>query len=180
MPEGRKSGKLEKFKLFKKERQQCQSGENKIANCFPFFVYYLPIPPTANFCLTTMTVGMTSIFVNSPADAFKFYTDTLGFIEEMFIPEADIAIVASPQGKNGTLLLLEPNNNPIAKTYQEAIRKAGFPVIVFFTDDIYKEFDRLTKLGVVFTKKPTETAYGIESIFDDNSGNWIQLLQREK
>lgn len=128
---------------------------------------------------TTMTIGMTSVYVNSPADAHRFYTDTLGFVSEMFIPEADIAIVASPQDTDGTLLLLEPNNNPITKTYQEAIRKAGYPMIVVFTDDIFKEYDRLTKLGVVFSKKPIETAFGTEAIFDDNSGNWIQLFQRK-
>ena len=129
---------------------------------------------------TTMKIGMTSVFVNSPVEAFKFYTETLGFVEIMYEPEMNLAIVASPQDINGTALLLEPNNNPIAKTYQKEIYKAGLPVIVFLTDNIHDEYKRLIKLGVVFKKDPTETEWGIEAIFDDNSGNWIQLHQNKK
>ena len=127
---------------------------------------------------STITLGMTSVYVDSPVRAFKFYTDTLGFIEEMFVPEAYLAIVKAPQDADGTILLLEPNNNPIAKTYQEQVRAAGFPMMTFFTPDINKEYERLTKLGVKFKRPPTIVDYGIETIFDDNSGNWIQLLQR--
>ena len=129
---------------------------------------------------TTMKIGMTSVFVNSPADAFKFYTETLGFAEVMYLPEMNLAIVASPLDINGTALLLEPNDNPIAKTYQEELYKAGIPVIVFSTENIRDEYERLKKLGVVFKMDPTETEWGIQAVFDDNSGNWITLHQNKK
>jgi catechol 2,3-dioxygenase-like lactoylglutathione lyase family enzyme len=129
---------------------------------------------------TTMKIGMTSVYVHNPIEAFKFYTDTLGFIEILYMQEAKLAVVASPQDKNGTALLLEPNDNPIAKTYQEGLYEAGIPVIVFITENIYNEYKRLKDLGVVFRKDPTETEWGIEAIFNDNSGNWIQLQQIRK
>jgi len=129
---------------------------------------------------TTMKIGMTSVFVNSPAEAFKFYTETLGFAEVMYMPEMNLAIVASPQDVNGTALLLEPNDNPIAKTYQEELYKAGISVIVFSTENFQFEYEKLKNLGVVFKMDPTETEWGIEAVFDDNSGNWIKLHQNKK
>lgn len=129
---------------------------------------------------TTMKIGMTSVYVNNPAEAFKFYTGTLGFVEVMYMPEFNLAIVASPQDINGTALLLEPNDNPIAKTYQKELYKAGIPFIVFSTENFQDEYNRLKKLGVVFKTDPTETEWGIEAVFDDNSGNWIKLHQNKK
>lgn len=124
-----------------------------------------------------MKIGMTSVFVHNPLDAFAFYTQTLGFIERLYMPEAYLAIVASPEDPGGTGLMLEPNNNPIAKTYQEAIYQAGMPVIVFHVADIQQEYERLKGLGVVFTQEPTKTEWGNEAIFDDTCGNLIQLYQ---
>jgi predicted enzyme related to lactoylglutathione lyase len=122
-------------------------------------------------------IALTGVFVHDPIAAHAFYTETLGFISRLFIPEAYLAIVASPEQPEGTGLLLEPNDNPIAKAYQEGIRGAGLPVIVFGTDDIQAEYERLTERGVVFTKTPTKTEWGMEAIFDDTCGNFIQLHQ---
>lgn len=125
-----------------------------------------------------MKIALTSVFVDDPVGkAFKFYTEVLGFVQKMYIPEAFLAIVASPEAPDGTGLLLEPNNNPIAKTYQEGLRKAGLPVIVFGVDDLQKEYERLKKLGVVFTAEPTKTEWGTQATFDDTCGNLIQLHQ---
>ena len=123
---------------------------------------------------------MTGVFVESPKEAFRFYTEVLGFVEKMFEPEAEIAIVVSPEDPDGTQLLLEPNGNPIAKTYQEGLYKAGIPVIVFGVEDIQKEYMRLKKSGVVFKQEPATTDWGIQAIFDDTCGNWILLHQTKK
>ncbi len=72
---------------------------------------------------------------------------------------------------------LEPNDNPIALAYQQGLYKAGLPVIVFSTGDIHEEHARLTGLGVVFRKPPTQTDVGIETVFEDTCGNLIQLYQ---
>src|SRR5215510_4440252 len=124
-----------------------------------------------------MKIALTSIFVDDPLKAFKFYTEVLGFGQQTYIPEAYLAIVVSPEQPNGTALLLEPNVNLGAKEFQQAIYKADLPVIVFSTDDIDKEYARLKELGVVFRKEPTKTDYGIETIFEDTCGNLIQLVQ---
>lgn len=125
-----------------------------------------------------MKIQLTSIYVNDPVKAFKFYTEILGFKEQMFMPEANLAIVVSPKEPEGTALLLEPSDNPISIEYITKLYEAGFPSIVFSVQDIQNEYERLKKMDVDFKKKPTKMDWGWEAIFDDNCGNWIQLTQR--
>jgi predicted enzyme related to lactoylglutathione lyase len=122
-----------------------------------------------------MKIALTSVIVKNPIEAFKFYTEVLGFVKRMYIPEANLAIVVSPEDPNGTGLLLEPNDNPIGKTFQEALYIQGLPAIVMGVEDVQKEYERLKDLGVVFGKEPTTTEWGTEAVFDDTCGNLIQI-----
>lgn len=124
-----------------------------------------------------MHIALTSVHVIDPIEAFKFYTEVLGFVEKVFVPDANLAIVASPEDPEGTGLLLEPSDNPIAKSYREGLYKEGLPAIVFGTDDIQKEYERLKETGVSFKKEPAKTDWGYEAVFDDSCGNFIQLSQ---
>jgi len=122
-----------------------------------------------------MKIAMTGIYVHNPIEAFKFYTEILGFKERMYVPQMYLAIVTAPDDPDGTGLLLEPNNNPVAKDYQEALYNAGLPVITFGSDNIQQEYEILKARGVVFRKPPTETDWGMEALFEDTFGNLIQL-----
>lgn len=124
-----------------------------------------------------MRILLTSVLVNDPAAAHKFYTEVLGFTSRMFMPEARLAIVASPENPSGTGLLLEPNDNPVGKTFQEGIYRQGLPAIVFGVDDIQSEYERLKARGVVFRGKPVKTEYGTLVLFEDTCGNLIQIHQ---
>jgi predicted enzyme related to lactoylglutathione lyase len=124
-----------------------------------------------------MKIGLVSVFVHDPLVAFKFYTEVLGFVEKLYLPKEWLAIVVSAEDINGTSLLLEPNHNRIAKSFQTQVYKAGIPVIVFTVNDIQKEYERLLAKGVVFRKPPTKTSSGTEALFEDTCGNLIQLLQ---
>lgn len=124
-----------------------------------------------------MKIAMTSVHVNDPAAAFKFYTEVLGFAERLFMPEANLAIVTAPDDPGGTGLLLEPSDNPIAKAYQTGLYNAGMPVIVLGTTDIQQDYERLKARGVVFKQTPTKAQMGTEAVFDDTCGNFVQLFQ---
>lgn len=124
-----------------------------------------------------MKIAMTSLPVIDPIAAFKFYTETLGFVEKLYMPEMYLAIVVSPEDKDGTTLLLEPRGGYGSDKYYEGIYNAGLPVIVFGTEDVQKEYERLREKGVVFKKEPTKTDWGTEAIFDDTCGNYIQIFQ---
>lgn len=124
-----------------------------------------------------MKIRLTSIYVHDPLKAYTFYTEVLGFVQRYYLPEGYLVIVASPEEPNGTGLLLEPNSNPIGSTYQKALFDANIPVIIFSVDNIEEEYERLKNKGVVFTKAPNQTDWGIEAVFDDTCGNLIQLHQ---
>ncbi|MBT3385579.1 MAG: glyoxalase [Prolixibacteraceae bacterium] len=124
-----------------------------------------------------MKIKMTGIFVEDPISAFKFYTEILGFKKLIYMPEAYLAIVVSPEDEKGTALLLEPNSNPIAKTYQENVAAEKLPVIVFGVENVQKEYERLIELGVQFINKPETNEWGTTAVFDDTCGNFIQIHQ---
>ena len=63
--------------------------------------------------------------------------------------------VVSPEEPDGAQLLLDPNVNPAAATYQRALFESGIPLTAFAVDDIEKEYQRLHRHGVAFTKVPT-------------------------
>lgn len=126
-----------------------------------------------------MKIKLTSVFVDDQDKALEFYTTVLGFLKKLDIPIGAFKwlTVASPEDPDGVQLLLEPNDNPAAAAYQRAIHEAGIPAALFFVADVEKEYERLAKLGVAFTTKPTKHEWGVSAVFDDTCGNLIGLNQ---
>ena len=126
---------------------------------------------------TGMRIALTSIFVDNPIKAHKFYTDILGFQSKEYAPEAQLSIVVSSEDPNGTALLLEPRGESFAKEYQEHVYNAGLPIIVFGVNDLSGEIERLKNKGVKFREDLTKKEWGLENLFEDSFGNLI-MLQR--
>lgn len=126
-----------------------------------------------------MKINLTSVFVEDTNTALKFYTEILGFVKKMHIPEINWVTVVSPDDQEGTQLLLEPNENPIALTYQQSLFSQGIPATSFAVEDIEAEYERLVKLGVDFTMKPTKSIGATLAVFNDTCGNLIQIHQPE-
>jgi len=126
-----------------------------------------------------MRIKLTSVLVNDQDKALKIYTDVLGLVKKSYIPmgEAKFVTVASPEEPDGAELLLEPNSNPAAKTFLEAIFRQRIPLTAFQVEDIQKECGRMKRLGVVFTMEPTNMGPVTQALFDDMSGNLILLYQ---
>jgi catechol 2,3-dioxygenase-like lactoylglutathione lyase family enzyme len=80
-----------------------------------------------------MKIFITSVFVDDQAKALKFYTEVLGFVKKTDITAGEYRwlTVVSPEGPADVELLLEPNANPAAKTFQQAIHEAGIPATMF-------------------------------------------------
>ncbi len=126
-----------------------------------------------------MKVKLTSLFVNDQTKALEFYTNKLGFVKKQDVSAGKYRwlTVVSGEEPNGTQVVLEPNENPAARSYQDAIFKQGTPSTMFFVDDLQKEYQRLEGLGVRFTMTPTKTPGSIIARFDDTVGNLIQITQ---
>ncbi len=69
--------------------------------------------------------------VSDQDKALKFYTEVLGFVKKTEIPmgQAKWLTVVSPEAPDEVELLLEPNDNPAAKTFQESIFKQGWAAL---------------------------------------------------
>ncbi|MGN7472055.1 VOC family protein [Brevibacillus sp. SAFN-007a] len=126
-----------------------------------------------------MRIRLASIFVDDQDKAQRFYTDVLGFVTKMDIPMGGVKwlTVVSPEDPDGVQLVLEPNSNPAALAYQQAIFEQNIPATAFEVSDIHREYERLTQLGVVFTKAPTKAGDVTLAVLNDTCGNLIQLYQ---
>lgn len=124
-----------------------------------------------------MKIKLSSIFVDNQDRALKFYIEVLGFVKKREVPEIRWLTLVSPEDPDGPELLLEPNDNPAAKTYQKSIFKQGIPATAFLVEDIQKEFERIKKTGVIFLIDPTKVGPMTQAVFDDTCGNLIQIYQ---
>ena len=127
-----------------------------------------------------MKIYISSVYVDDQEKALRFYTDILGFVKKADVPVGEYRwlTVVSPQGADGVELLLEPNANPAARQYQQALFEQRIPITSFAVSDIQREYTRLSALGVVWTQAPTEMGPAIVAVFDDTCGNLIQLAQK--
>lgn len=124
-----------------------------------------------------MKINLTSVFVDDTNKALKFYTEVLGFVKKVHIPEMNWVTVASPEEPEGTQLLLEPNDNPAAVAYQKSIFAQGIPATSFAVENIEREYEKMVQIGVEFTMKPSKTVGAIIAVFNDTCGNLIQIHQ---
>jgi len=125
-----------------------------------------------------MKIILTSIFVNDQERALEFYTKTLGFVKMSDVSAEGYRwlTVVSPDDLDGTELLLEPNDNPVAQAYQKGIFEQDIPAASFGVGDTRAEYERLKAQGVKFTLEPTEVVAGVTiAVFDDTCGNLIQI-----
>jgi predicted enzyme related to lactoylglutathione lyase len=126
-----------------------------------------------------MKIKITSVFVDDQSKALSFYTEVLGFAKKNDFSNGPFRwlTVASPEEPEGTELQLALNNNPAAKTYQQAIFQQSQPAAMFFTDDIRGDYERIKARGAVFTMPPTDVTGSTIAMLNDTCGNLIQLTQ---
>src|ERR1700744_5586390 len=107
---------------------------------------------------TAMKIKLTSVYVDNQEKALRFYTEVLGFTKKADFSNGPFRwlTVASPDDPDGTELQLALNNNPAAKAYQQAIFQQGQPAVMFFTDDIKGDCERIKGCGGEFKMPPTE------------------------
>jgi predicted enzyme related to lactoylglutathione lyase len=126
-----------------------------------------------------MKIKLTSVYVDDQEKALRFYTEVLGFVKKGDFSQGAYRwlTVASPEDPDGTELQLALNNNPVAKTYQEAILQQGQPAANFFTDDLQADYERMKARGAAFTMPPTDVTASKIAMLNDTCGNLIQVTQ---
>ena len=126
-----------------------------------------------------MKIKLTSIYVNDQEKALRFYTDVLGFVKKANVSQGPFRwlTVAAPEAPDGTELQLALNDNPAAKTYQQALFQQGQPAAMFSTDDVRADYERIQARGAEFTMPPTKVTGSTIATVNDTCGNLIQLAQ---
>ena len=126
-----------------------------------------------------MRIKLTSVYVDDQEKALRFYTEALGVIKKADFSNGPFRwlTVASPEDPDGTELQLALNDNPAAKAYQEARFAQGQPAVMFFTDDVKGDYERINSRGAEFTMPPTEVTGSTIAMLNDTCGNLVQITQ---
>ena len=126
-----------------------------------------------------MKIKLTSVYVDDQEKALRFYTEVLGFVKKTDFSQGPFRwlTVASPEEPDGTELQLALNNNPAAKTYQQALFQQNQPAAMFFTSDVEADYERMKARGAEFTMPPTGVTASKIAMVNDTCGNLIQITQ---
>jgi predicted enzyme related to lactoylglutathione lyase len=126
-----------------------------------------------------MKIKLTTLYVDDQERALRFYTEVLGFVAKADVKNGPYRwlTVASPEEPDGTQLQLALNNNPAASAYQQAIFEQGQPAVMFYSDDVKGDYERIKGRGAEFTMPPTEVTGSTIAMFNDTCGNLVQLTQ---
>jgi len=126
-----------------------------------------------------MRIKLTSLYVDDQEKALRFYTEVLGLVKKADFSNGPYRwlTVASAEEPDGTELQLALNNNPAAEAYQKAMFQQGQPGVMFFTDDIKGDHQRIAAAGGDFVMAPTEVTGSTIAKLNDTCGNLVQITE---
>ncbi len=126
-----------------------------------------------------MKIKLTTVYVDDQDKALRFYTEVLGFVKRTDVGQGPYRwlTVASPEEAQGAELQLALNEAPQARAYQQAMFQQGQPAVMFFTDDVQADYERIKARGAEFTMPPTKVTGSTIAMLNDTCGNLIQITQ---
>ncbi len=126
-----------------------------------------------------MKIKLTTVYVNDQEKALRFYTEVLGLAKKTDFSKGPFRwlTVTSPEDPNGTELQLALDDNPAGKAYQQAMFAQGQPAIMFYTDDVKGDCERITARGGQLTMPPTDVTGSTIATLSDTCGNLVQITQ---
>jgi predicted enzyme related to lactoylglutathione lyase len=129
-----------------------------------------------------MKIKLTTLHVDDQEKALRFYTEVLGFTKKTDVSQGPYRwlTVGSPDEPEGVELQLALNDNPAAKTYQQAVFEQGQPAAMFFTDDVKGDYEQIKARGAEFTMTPTKVTGSTIAQLNDTVGNLIQLTELDR
>jgi predicted enzyme related to lactoylglutathione lyase len=129
-----------------------------------------------------MKIKLTSVYVDDQDKALRFYSDVLGFTKKADFSNGPYRwlTVTSPDEPDGTELQLALNNNPATKAYQQALFEQSQAAVMFFSDDIKADHERIKSRGGEFKMPPTDVPGSTIAQVNDTCGNIIQITQLKR
>lgn len=129
-----------------------------------------------------MKIKLTTVYVDNLDQALRFYTEVLGFTKKADFSNGSYRwlTVASAEEPEGTELQLALNDNPAAKAFQQAMFQQGQNAVMFYSDDVQADYERIKARGGEFIMPPTDVTASIIARLGDTCGNLIQLTQLKR
>lgn len=129
-----------------------------------------------------------SIFVLNQESAYDFYINKLGFKVNT---DADMGAkgrwltVSPPEQPDIEIALMSIDekmlfNKDSAEKMRELVAAGTFGFVVFECDNMLATYEELRAKGVHFKKEPTKEFYGFSAVFEDDSGNWFSMSEKQK
>ena len=125
------------------------------------------------------SIAHVALVVRDYDEAIDFFTTRLKFtvVEDTYQAAQDKRwVVVAPPGPAGSTLLLARASTKD----QEAFigNQSGGRVFLFLsTDDFWRDYDEMTRLGISFVREPKTEEYGTVAVFKDLYGNLWDLIE---
>ena len=124
-----------------------------------------------------MRISLTTVYVDDQDKALRFYTEVLGFVKKTDFSKGPFRWLTVAAAEGGTQLQLAKNDNPAAKTFQQAMFEQGQPAAMFETDDVDADADRIKAAGGQLVMPPTDVTGSRIAKVNDGCGNLLQITQ---
>lgn len=119
-----------------------------------------------------------ALVVKDYDDAIEFYTEKLDFklLEDTRIDENKRWVMVAPPGAKESCLLLAKasNERQLESIGNQTGGRVGF---FLFTDDFWRDYNKMTEREISFVRPPTEFEYGTVAVFEDLYGNMWDLIE---
>jgi catechol 2,3-dioxygenase-like lactoylglutathione lyase family enzyme len=119
-----------------------------------------------------------ALVVEDYDEAIEFYTKKLDFelLEDTKLDEKKRWVIVSPPGAKECSLLLAKAANERQK---ESIgnQTGGRVGFFLFTDDFWRDYNKMVERKISFVRPPTEFDYGTVAVFEDLYGNMWDLIE---
>ena len=119
-----------------------------------------------------------ALVVKDYDEAIEFYTKKLDFtlLEDTKIDEKKRWVMVAPPGAKECCLLLA---RAVNKTQLNSIgnQTGGRVGFFLFTDDFWRDYNKMIDREINFVRPPTEFEYGTVAVFEDLYGNMWDIIE---
>ena len=119
-----------------------------------------------------------ALVVKDYDEAIKFYIEKLDFtlLEDTRIDENKRWVMIAPTGATECCLLLAKAANE-RQTERVGNQTGGRVGFFLFTDDFWRDYNKMMERKINFVSPPTEFEYGTVAVFEDLYGNLWDLIE---
>lgn len=119
-----------------------------------------------------------ALVVKDYDEAIEFYTQKLDFqlLEDTKIDANKRWVMVAPPGAKECSLLLAKASNE-RQTESIGNQTGGRVGFFLFTDDFWRDYNKMVEREISFIRSPTEFEYGTVAVFEDLYGNKWDLIQ---